>query len=30
MSASAVALMVIAMIVIWGGLCASVIHAVRH
>ena len=30
MSTSAVILMVIAMLSIWGGLVASVIHSVRH
>lgn len=30
MSTSAVILMVIAMVAIWGGLAASIIHAARH
>lgn len=30
MSASAVVMMIVAVCVIWGGLAASVIHAVRH
>ncbi|MCM3123943.1 methionine/alanine import family NSS transporter small subunit [Mesobacillus sp. AQ2] len=29
MDASAVAMMVVGMVIIWGGLAASVIHAVR-
>lgn len=30
MSASAVVMMIVAMCVIWGGLVASVVHAVHH
>jgi hypothetical protein len=29
MEASAVAMMVIGMVIIWGGLAASVVHAVK-
>ncbi|WP_404329751.1 methionine/alanine import family NSS transporter small subunit [Mesobacillus maritimus] len=29
MEASAVAMMVVGMVIIWGGLAASVVHAVR-
>lgn len=29
MDASAVAMMVVGMVIIWGGLAASVIHAVK-
>ena len=30
MSGSAIAMMIVAMGVIWGGLAASVLHAARH
>ncbi len=30
MSTSAIILMIIAMVSIWGGLLASIIHAFRH
>lgn len=30
MSTAAVSMMVIAMLLIWGGLAASVIHLIRH